>query len=448
MSAQVTPPEPDDEFDDLSDFQNDSAVQDALSKGIDLRQYAQEVEGALRQVERESIQDYIKESEGLAGLHTQIRQCDGVLDSMESMLRGFQTDLASISAQIKYLQDESLSMNVKLRNRKTAESQISGFIQQIVVPPDLINAICESDVNEAYLEYVVELNKKVTFSKLDSTAMTSACADISPELEKLRHKSVHKIRDFLLQRVASLKKKMTNIQIIQQSVLLKYKGLYKFLQEHATEVAAEVKEAYTTTMSAIYLRHVKGYLADLMRLRIDSATKTDLLGNEEWGVSSFALFGNKPATARGDGAYKLGERAAVFSAVHEAPLIPAVLQQTGTTLHYEAIFRSVSTLLMDTVGSEYDFIVEFFGTDAVFDNIFGKAIFHCMENLEQLLINSWDAVGCLLLLQLNQVYPLRPAAPPHAIPPTHLLPPASHMTHDPMTYRLATLQMARSSAMS
>ena len=163
----------DDDF-DLEEFKSDPAVQEVLTKGTDLRKYASEVEAALRSVERESIQDYIGESESLAGLHTQIRQCDGVLDSMESMLRGFQTDLAAISTQIKYLQDESLSMNVKLRNRKAAESQLSGFIQQIVVPPDLITAICESEVNEAYLAYVVELNKKVSFAKQESTAMTSA----------------------------------------------------------------------------------------------------------------------------------------------------------------------------------------------------------------------------------------------------------------------------------
>ena len=277
----------DDDF-DLEEFKNDQAVQDALSKGTDLRQYAQEVEAALRSVERESIQDYIGESESLAGLHTQIKSCDSVLDSMESMLRGFQTDLAAISTQIKYLQDESLSMNVKLRNRKAAESQLSGFIQQIVVPPDLITAICESEVNEAYLAYVVELNKKVSFAKQESTAMTSACADMAPELEKLRSKSVQKIRDFLLQRVASLKKKMTNIQILQQSVLLKYKGLYQFLLEHAPDVAAEVKESYTTTMSAIYLRHVKGYLTELMRAKLEPATKSDLLGTEEWAMSGSA----------------------------------------------------------------------------------------------------------------------------------------------------------------
>ena len=271
----------DDEF-DVDDFRADTAVQEALSKGTDLRQYALEVEAALRSVERDSIQDYIGESESLAGLHTQIRSCDLVLDSMESMLRGFQGDLSSISAQIKYLQDESLSMNVKLRNRKAAEVQLSSFIQNIVVPPDLISAICENEVNEVYLEYVIELNKKVTFAKQESTAMTSSCADMAPELEKLRQKSVQKIRDFLLQRVSSLRKKMTNIQILQQSVLLKYKGLYHFLVEHAPEVAAEIREMYTTTMSAIYLRHVKGYLAELSRARAEPATKSDLIGTEEW----------------------------------------------------------------------------------------------------------------------------------------------------------------------
>ena len=259
----------DDEEDDLAGFEADAAVQQALNNGQDLRQYAEEVENALRAVERESINDYIKESESLAGLHTQIRECDGVLDTMESMLRGFQADLASISSQIKYLQDESLSMNVKLRNRKAAEMQLSSFITQIVVPPELISNICDAEVDEAYLGHVQELNKKVQFAKLESTAMTSACADISPELEKLRIKSVQKIRDFLLDRIGRLRRKMTNTQILQASVLLKYRGLYHFLQEHAPEVTAEVRETYTATMSGVYLTKVRDYLGGLLALKAE-----------------------------------------------------------------------------------------------------------------------------------------------------------------------------------
>jgi len=206
----------------------------------------------------------------------------------------------------------------------------------------------------------------------------------------------------MLQRVASLKKKMTNIQILQQSVLLKYSGLYRFLQDNAPEVAAEIREAYTTTMSVIYLRHFKAYLGDLMRLRTEAATKGDLLGQEEWtGFSASSLFSSKPATARGDGAFRLGERGSVVEAVTEPPLIPAVLQQSGSTLHYEAIFGATSSLLLDTVGCEFDFMTQFFGATDSFEHIFGKSIFHLMESLEQVLVSSWDAIGCMLLLQLN-----------------------------------------------
>ena len=43
---------------------------------------------------------------------------------------------------------------------------------------------------------------------------------------------------------------------------------------------------YTTTMSATYQRHIKGYLADCMRLHAEAATKADLVGAEEWGAST------------------------------------------------------------------------------------------------------------------------------------------------------------------
>ena len=141
------------------------------------------------------------------------------------------------------------------------------------------------------------------------------------------------------------------------------------------------------------------------RQRVEPATKSDLIGTEEWAIASSAFsaanfFSSKPATARGDHAYKLGERVTVLEAVGEAPLIPAVLQQGSDAVHYEAIFRSYSSLLTDTAGAEHSFMSEFFGDAEAFDQIFGKAIFFCMENLEQHLITSWDALGCMLILGL------------------------------------------------
>lgn len=109
---------------DLRSFEQDDMVKAALAKGVDLRQYGKSVDDELKQVERDSIMDYIAEAEELATLHTQIKQCDSILDNMESMLSGFQGDLANISAEIKHLQDESISINIRLRNRKAVEGQV------------------------------------------------------------------------------------------------------------------------------------------------------------------------------------------------------------------------------------------------------------------------------------------------------------------------------------
>lgn len=43
-------------------------------------------------------------------------------------------------------------------------------------------------------------------------------------------------------RVYNLRKPKTNIQILQQNVLLKHKHLSLFLRRHAPEVGAEVRE--------------------------------------------------------------------------------------------------------------------------------------------------------------------------------------------------------------
>ena len=58
---------------DDDDLELGPEVAEALAKGTDLRQYSAEIETALRSVERASIQDYLQESESLAGLHTQAR---------------------------------------------------------------------------------------------------------------------------------------------------------------------------------------------------------------------------------------------------------------------------------------------------------------------------------------------------------------------------------------
>ena len=71
-----------------------------LGQGTDVREHVREVDTRLRQVELESIEDYIAESDNLVALHQHIQTCDGILQTMETLLGGFQADLGSISTEV------------------------------------------------------------------------------------------------------------------------------------------------------------------------------------------------------------------------------------------------------------------------------------------------------------------------------------------------------------
>ena len=107
---------------DLALYQDEALVQEALNKGLDLRQSSRQIDDDLRKIERLSIQehlplvacaaltfrplscshfscwplwaqDYLKESSNLTTLQENIRVCNGVLGSVEAVLAGFQGSL-------------------------------------------------------------------------------------------------------------------------------------------------------------------------------------------------------------------------------------------------------------------------------------------------------------------------------------------------------------------
>lgn len=102
---------------DLSAFEEDDMVHQALHRGVDLRKYGTELEKELKIAEMDSVAQYVENDQQVVDLHRQMQECDAVLGRMQEMLLGFQADLGGISEEIKHLQDESLSMSIRLRNR-------------------------------------------------------------------------------------------------------------------------------------------------------------------------------------------------------------------------------------------------------------------------------------------------------------------------------------------
>ncbi|RIA99439.1 Sac2-like protein, partial [Glomus cerebriforme] len=405
-----------DEVDDhISSFQEDEFVREAFAKGMDLREYARNVEKELSGIEKEHEVDYISQAKNFVELHNQIQSCDQVLATMENMLSVFQMDLGKISSEIQTLQDKSFSMNIKLKNRTAVEQQLNTVLEGTVVPPPMIKKITEGEVDEIWLAYLTELNKKMTYVKRNQKKNIKAIKDVGPELEKLRLKATEKIRDFLLTKIRSLRIPNTNVQILQQSILLKYKALYKFLMERYSDVAIEVMHTYVNTMRWYFFNHFEKYNRGLQKLQNPIADKYDMMGYDEsvrkgglWGTGKIALQDKANI-------YVLKDRIQTLRNQDAGVILVHVAENRSKGYPYEALFRSFNLTFIDNASSEYLFIVEFFAKDDkpnvelardIFSEIFNTTIKMGLDSTKQFVDNSYDAIGILICIRLNTQFAL------------------------------------------
>ncbi|XP_077645045.1 vacuolar protein sorting-associated protein 52 homolog [Lonchura striata] len=298
----------------------DALVQEALQTGVDLRQYSRQVELELQEVERASIQDYIRESENIAELHNQISACDAILERMEEMLGSFQSSLSSLSWEIRALQGQAGAMNLRLQNRRQVRERLGGLLDQLVVPPEMISVILEAPVTSPeFLEQLRALDAQIGAVKEEAFRDTLACADVQHVLDKLRIKAVTKIREFVLQKIFSFRKPMTNYQIPQNS-LLKFKFFYRFLLGQERAAAQELRQHYVATVARVHFSYFRSYSARLMKVQYEEvADKDDLMGLEDTARKGFF---SKPSLRSRNTVFTLGNRGAIIGPGElEAPII-------------------------------------------------------------------------------------------------------------------------------
>uniref|UniRef100_A0A7N6BS97 Vacuolar protein sorting-associated protein 52 homolog n=1 Tax=Anabas testudineus TaxID=64144 RepID=A0A7N6BS97_ANATE len=384
----------------------DDLVKEALKTGVDLRQYSKQVEAELQRIEQASIKDCIF----LSKIWLILANIIWIINRMEGMLSGFQSDLSSISSEIQTLQQQSVSMNVRLKNRQAVRSHLSQLVDELVVPGAMISTILESPVTEQeFLEQLHELNNKINFAKELSFRETLACSDIQDIVDRLKLKAVSKIREFILQKIYSFRKPMTNYQI-PQNTLLKYRFFYQFLLANERTVAKEIRDEYVDTMSKIYYSYFKSYSGRLLKVQYEEvADKDDLMGVEDTAKKDILLkcFFSKPSLKSRNTIFTLGQRGAILSPTElEGPiLVPHTAQRGDSRYPYETLFRSQHYALLDNGCREYLFLSDFFmvaGNSALdlFNSIMGKTLSMFLKSMSTYVSDCYDSIAIFLCIHI------------------------------------------------
>lgn len=392
---------------DVRESLNDEFVRDVLQSGVDLRVYSRQVESELKEVESDLVADYIKQSPNIAKLHGQINECDGILERLEGILCTFQADLGNICQEILTLQEESVSLSIRLKNKQFIRQELSSFIEEIIVPEDVITHIIDTPASEKqFLDQLKVLDQKVSFVDEQNFRDAASCREVKQILKSLEERAVSKIREYCMKKIQSFRKPMTNYQITQNA-LLKNKFFYQFLKNHDRNAARELTAEYLDTMSKVYFSYFKEYAHRLSKLKYEELPeKDDLMAAEENIRSKNSLFNSKPSLKNRSTIFTLGDRGNVINEDIESPLIvPHVANKTDAKYPMEAIFRSHQFAVLDNACHEYQFLSEYFilsGKDTLehFSIVFGKTLSLFTKLMEEEFNSSYDSIGLFLCLHI------------------------------------------------
>eukprot|EP00039_Didymoeca_costata_P026084 m.14879 g.14879 ORF g.14879 m.14879 type:complete len:694 (+) comp5237_c0_seq1:102-2183(+) len=405
------------EFDFDDHFQEnleDEAVREALEQGLDLRAYSKEIEEDLRRVEGQSVQDYMSASVDMATLYRQIQNCDNMLESMESMLGLFQSDLGNISGEIQSLQEQSLTMNIKLRNRKAVHASLSDYVSGMFVSDELAETICNSPIGPEFLDALKELEKKIGYvseQKGDHGSTIEAAA----ELQAITAKAGSRLKEVMINKIHEVRKPMSNLQL-QQNYLLGLKDAFSFLAKHNKQVAAEIRAEYVETFGKVHWSYFKAYITRLMKLQFEEfVDKDDLMGAED-GSRRQGFFSMKPSLKSRSTVFTIGNRATILEELEAPILVPHAAKEAkesggkGSVRYpYEKLFRSMQFAMMDNSAREFLFGCEFFGMQddrcvKFFSDLMGKTMALLLKHEETRIANWYDSISLVLCARIIHEY--------------------------------------------
>ena len=101
------------------------------------------------------------------------------------MLLSFRDHLNEIKTEMTSLQERSLEMNACLSNRKKLQSLMKNFMESAVLDPQLIEDICNKEINEQYVDYIKALCQKLDYLKNQNLNDSSTFKELGIKLKNL-----------------------------------------------------------------------------------------------------------------------------------------------------------------------------------------------------------------------------------------------------------------------
>lgn len=314
-----------------------------------------------------------------------------------------------------------MALNVKLKNKQTVRNDLTKFIDDLIIPQSVISHILDTPAQDKeFLDQLHVLDHKICFVKEQTFKDAKSCQDVMEILNNLKIKAIFKINEYIMKKIQSFKKPMSNYQI-PQTALVEKSFFFKFLIKHNRDVAKEIQLEYIETLSKVYFSYFKEYLSKLNKLKFEEQPdKDDLMAADDSIKSKTNFFTGKQTLKNRSTIFTLSNRGDVINKDLESNIIvPHLAIKNETKYPLESIFRSHQYALVEHACREYFFISNFFNSKPaivqdLFTSIFIRVIHLILKAVEEEFSVSYDCIGLFLCLHI--VYRFRLICHKRAVP--------------------------------
>lgn len=263
-----------------------------------------------------------------------------------------------------------------------------------MLAPDFLKEITDPnrEIDQSFIDKIAILDKKLNIFNSQSLPESKSIKEVKPEIKKTLAKVSDKIYRHVIGKLSLMNKANTDIQVLQESVIMKTSPLVAFLKNNYQVMYNDILEKYVAQMALIYTQMTTKYTHELLKLLNDKQEKFNLLNLEEH-FKDVSLVINKRKT--------------ILNNIKSDPIFPYLFAQKKQTLFFEEAFRSLNRFQIDAVTSETIFCHEFFDTNIdgmkkYIDAIFEQSTGHLIEMIRDVIVRKCnDIFGISLMLIIN-----------------------------------------------
>ncbi|KYQ91031.1 Vps52 / Sac2 family protein [Tieghemostelium lacteum] len=396
----------------------DKIIEDALRKGIDITQFSEEVDDALRRYSNEiselyqqSIPDYVLERETFATMYQTIKSSGELLNGFEEMLQKFHSELTNISKEMRSLQELSITQHAKCSNRKQVVEKLNKIIDEVNIADDLVVLLSQGEVNDQYLQYLSLFSRKLGSIRSMKSGSVYAAKEVEDSAVRLLNKVLEKVYKFFITQFNHI----SNFNCLQskQQELTLYRQAFIFIYKNTRNIARQLYEQYKDITERIYSSYIKSYIVFLEKLQMEATSRNDLIAIPESKTKGFFSSKSNKLQVK-TSIYTVESRIQILSELD----LPALNQQSlssGTSAvtnqikyPYEVIFRSLIFFIIDLVAFENMFVKDYFLSNQDSSPFtFGKSEQMFIENLSSYLGSTYDLVALLLVVCITGKYRMK-----------------------------------------